>query len=270
MSDSGTQPTPYPDVNALLRELLQGVRTVLGRHFIGCYLFGSLAAGDFDQASDIDVVVVTDDEISAELLTALRAMHARIAANDSAWATELEVSYIPRGAIRRYDPARAVHPHLDRGRGESLRLVWHESDWIIQRHTLRERGITLAGPAPRTLIDPVSPEDLRRALLATLRGWWAPMLGDPSRLSGRGYQSYTVLTMCRILYTLEHGAIVSKPFAARWANDTFGERWGHLIERAVAGRHHPQTAAATEDVRETLALIRYTLERSRQSGPRHE
>jgi hypothetical protein len=116
---------------------LQSARAILGHHFIGAYLFGSLATGDFDQASDIDVLVVTDDEISAGLFTALQAMHARIAVIDSPWGTQLEVSYIPRRAIRRYDPARALHPHLDRGRGESLRLLQHDSDWVIQRHTLR-------------------------------------------------------------------------------------------------------------------------------------
>ena len=137
MSGLVNQHTPYSDVNALLRELLRSARAILGRHFIGAYLFGSLATGDFDQASDIDVLVVTDDEISADLFTALQAMHARIAAIDSPWATQLEVSYVPRRAIRRYDPARALHPHLDRGRGESLRLVQHESDWVIQRHIRR-------------------------------------------------------------------------------------------------------------------------------------
>ena len=49
-------------------------------------------------------------------------------------------------------------------------MMRHDSDWVVQRHTLRERGITLAGPAPQTLIDPITPNDLRRAMLAIL--WW--------------------------------------------------------------------------------------------------
>lgn len=268
MSSLVNQPTPYPDVNALLHELLGGVREVLGRHFIGAYLFGSLATGDFDEASDIDVAVVTDDEIPADLLAAMQAMHARIAADGSPWATQLEVSYLTRRAARRYERARTLYPHLDRGGGESLRLVEHDEDWVVNLHTLRERGITLAGPAPHALIDPVSPEDLRRALLAILRGWWAPMLDDPARLNGRGYQSYAVLTMCRILYTFEHGAVVSKRFAASWAGEILGGRWAPLIERAAAGRHRPQTGAESDDIDGTLALIRFTLERCEQFRPR--
>lgn len=94
-------PPPYPEVDALLQELLQSVQTILGSHFVGAYLFGSLTSGDFDQHSDIDVLVVTDGELPTELFSALGAMHTRIASGDSWWATQLEVSYIPRQALRR-------------------------------------------------------------------------------------------------------------------------------------------------------------------------
>ena len=62
-----THPTSYPDVNALLQELLESVQAVLTHHFIGMYLDGSLTSGDFDQDSDIDFVVATDAEISGDL-----------------------------------------------------------------------------------------------------------------------------------------------------------------------------------------------------------
>jgi predicted nucleotidyltransferase len=52
--------TPYSDVNAVLQELLTAVQPILGRQFIGLYLYGSLAASDFHpNRSDIDFVVVT-------------------------------------------------------------------------------------------------------------------------------------------------------------------------------------------------------------------
>ena len=147
------QLAPYPEVSALLQELLEDVPTILGNHLVGMYLFGSLTSGDFDQDSDIDVIVVTDEEISGALFSALQAMHARIYAGDSPWTIQLEVSYIPQHALRRYDPANALHPHIDRGRGEDLVMMQHDSSWVVQRHTLRERGIALAGPAPQILIE---------------------------------------------------------------------------------------------------------------------
>lgn len=259
-----THPTPYPDVNAVLHVLLSNVQTILGNHFIGMYRYGSLASGDFDQSSDVDFVVVTDDEIPGDLFSALQAMHARIAASDSWWATELEGPYIPQHAIRRYDPIHALHPHIDRGRGESLSMKQVDSDRVIQRHTLREQGVVVAGPVPHTLIDPILPNELRRAVLEILHRWLAPMLDDPAQLNSRGYQSYTVLSMCRMLYTLQYGTVVSKPVAARWAQETLAERWVPLIERALAGRHNPQSKAQSDDVNGTLDFVRYTLECSQQ------
>ena len=251
--------TPYPDVNALLHILLSGVRTVLGNHFIGMYVYGSLAGDDFNfQRSDIDFVVVTAEELPDEMLPALEAMHARITSSGLRWATKLEGSYIPQRALRRYDPTHAQHPSV-RVNG-SFGVDHHASDWIIQRHIIREQGIVVAGPAPQTLIDPVRPNDLRRAAVEILREWWSPQLQDPTRLHSREYQAYAVLTMCRALYTLQYGTVVSKSVAARWAQQTLGEPWTAVIERALAWRRDAQS----DNMDETLDFIRYTLEHSQR------
>lgn len=97
----------------MLHELLTGVQAILGGYFVGLYLYGSLASGDFDpQRSDIDFVVVTAEEAPDEMLPALEAMHARIAASGSKWAAKLEGAYIPQCALRRYDPAEAPCPYI--------------------------------------------------------------------------------------------------------------------------------------------------------------
>jgi len=255
------EPTPYPDVNEVLNGLLSEVQGVLAERFVGMYLYGSLALGDFvSERSDIDFLVVTDDELSDDLVSALCVMHERIAADDSRWSRELEGSYIPKASLRRYNPAQARHPHIDRG--GTLLVEQHDSDWVIQCHVLREWGVTLAGPPPHTLIDPISPDDLRGALVALMRGWWGPMRHDPFWLRHSGYQAYAVLTMCRVLYTIQHGAIVSKSVAARWAQEALQEaladRWKPLIERALAW---PQGRRGADDVAETVELINHVLER---------
>jgi hypothetical protein len=262
MLASVPQPTPYPDINALLHEVLSNVQTILGNHFIGMYLDGSLTSDAFDQASDIDFVVVTDEEIAGALFGALQVMHERIAAMDSPWAIQLEGSYISQRALRRYDPAHALHPNIERGRDEHLKMVHHDAAWVIHRYILRQRGMALTGPPARTLIDPISPTDLRQAMLSMLPAWAVPLLHDPAPMQARGYQSFIVLSLCRVLYTLHYGTVVSKPAAARWAQEALGERWGPLIQRALAGRHNPDSETSAEDASGTLEFLRYTLERS--------
>lgn len=66
--------------------------------------------------------------------------------------------------------------------------------------------------------------------------------------------------MCRILYTYEHGEIVSKPAAAAWVKQNLNHDWTGLIDRAWAGRQTPSLEVMPEDIDRTLAFIRYTLE----------
>jgi hypothetical protein len=74
--------------------------------------------------------------------------------------------------------------------------------------------------------------------------------------------------MCRILYTLRHGAIVSKPAAARWAQEQLGERRAGLIERALRHRSSgSEDGEPLDRLNETLDFIRYTLARVARSRP---
>jgi hypothetical protein len=257
-------PASFPDVYVILQELLKGVQNTLGSHLVGMYLEGSLAGGDFDQDSDIDFVVVTDEELSEKLFAALQAMHDQIALLDSPWAIQLEGSYISQLALRRHDPNLALHPNLERGHGERLKLAHHDETWNIHRRILREHGITLMGPAPCTLIDPILPDELRQAMLPALEDWAAHILAHPNEIIHQGYQSYTVLSLCRILYTLQWGEVVSKHKAAGWAKEASGGKWNALIDQAWIGRHQPHLMADTDDINQTLELIKYTLERGRQ------
>jgi hypothetical protein len=244
-------PTPYPEINAVLAALLAGARRVLGEDLSGLYLAGSLALGDFEPGrSDIDFFAVTQRALPAERLPALASMHAELFASGAPWARVLEGSYIPRRALRRYDPRDAEYPAL-RVDG-SFAVDFHGSDANLQRWVLREHGIVLYGPDPRTLLDPISAAQLRESASGILREWWLPQLDDPHRLYSPEYQAYAVLTMCRIAYTIARGEVVSKPAAARWARQHLNPRWHALIERALAWRHGDEMDALVE----VLEMIR--------------
>ena len=250
-----TMPTPYLDVNVVLDVLLSSVRDVLGDCFVGLYLYGSLASGDFDPLrSDIDFVVVTIAELPTEMIAAVEAMHLRLAASGMKWAPKVEGTYIPQNALRRYDPDAAPCPCVNERR---FYLARHGSDWVIQRSILREHGVVVAGPALTPMIDPVSRDDLRCGVRGVLHGWWTSLLHDPTWLRDGEYQAYAVLTMCRALYTLQHGVIASKPFSARWALVALEGQWTSLIEWALTWQPSDQSVRLNE----TLDFIRYTLER---------
>jgi hypothetical protein len=83
-------------------------------------------------------------------------------------------------------------------------------------------------------------------------------LEDPSWLANRGqeYHAFAILTMCRALHALEHGTIVSKPTAARWAQERLSGKWSQVIEQSLAAQ---KPDAGTFDLfDQAIELIRYT------------
>lgn len=254
-------PTPYRDVNMLLQDFLVRIQVILKEKLVGFYLYGSLSLGDFNTgSSDIDFLIVTTEELSGKVLDELRQMHSSIAMSKKPYAQRLEGSYISRAAMQRYDPDNARHPSI--GADWEFQIGKHGINWILERHIVRERGVIVWGPSPRTFIDPVSPHELRRAVYEQLGDFWQQQLTgpEPEWLRPRNYQAFAILTMCRALYTLSRGDIVSKPAAAAWGLQTLDASWWPLIERALIWRHQHDK----NDLTETLAFIRFALTLSRE------
>lgn len=250
-------PTPYPDVNEILNLLLTRVQEILDDRFVGMYLYGSLSSGDFNLgSSDIDFLFVTTDPLSEDKVSELEALHNRIWGAGLKWASKLEGAYVPRDLICRHDADGAPCPGVNEGQFYVARLG---SDWIIQRHIVREYGVVLAGPDPKTLIDPITGDEIREAVLGVLREWWFPMLDDPSWLHDHGseYHAFAVISMCRALHALKHGTIVSKPKAILWARERFANPWRSLIDKAVSAARHEDQGSFLD---EALDFIRFTKE----------
>jgi hypothetical protein len=249
-------PTPYPDVNEFPDMLLAKVSAILGPQMAGMYLYGSLSSGDFNpQTSDIDFVVITEGELAPETVSALEKMHIEIWASGLKQAAKLEGSYIPKSLIRRHDPNGPPCPTVNEG---AFFVDRRGSDWIIQRHVIRECGVILSGPDPKTLIDPVSADEIRQAVHGVMDEWWFPMLENSFWLSDHGseYHAFAVISMCRALHALRHGTIVSKPAAAKWAQNEFGGQWSALIEKALEA----QSGGQPGFLEETLNFLRFTRE----------
>lgn len=116
--------TAYAEVNHVLGLLLSEVTTVLGKDFVGLYLWGSLATGDFDRrTSDIDFVAVPSEELPEETIRELEAAYVRITGTGLYWANRLEGDFIPKPSLRRYEPADGERPRMDFEDGFVLQSV---------------------------------------------------------------------------------------------------------------------------------------------------
>jgi predicted nucleotidyltransferase len=255
-------PTTDLELNAVLHELVTSIQAILGDNFVAAYLQGSFAVGDWDAHSDVDWLIALKNDVPEADLPVLQAMHARIYDLNSHWAKHLEGSYFPKELLRRGDPAREPLLFLDNTFKELIRS--NHCNTLVVRWVVRERGITLAGPKPDELIEPVPADDLRREVLATMRDWAHEMFANPDQMNTRWYQPYAVLSYCRMLQTLHTGRVDSKPAGAQWARSTLDSRWADLIQRAWEERPHPslkvRQPADPDDIKRTWDFIRYALD----------
>ena len=261
------QATPYADLNVVLCELVTRVRNVVADNFIGAYLQGSFAVGDFDIYSDVDFLILLKKDICDDQLPTLQALHADIFKLDCAWAQHLEGSYIPKAALERLPPPPRKFLYLDHGSTELVRSAHDDS--LVVYWSLRERGITLVGPEPGSFVAPVPVEALQQEVFDTMRTWREQLLNNPNDLDNRFYQPFAVLSYCRMLHTLESGTVESKRVGALWAKDALDNRWHHLIQRAWDARPgNPslkvRQKADSSDLSSTWEFMEYAVDLSRQ------
>jgi Aminoglycoside adenylyltransferase, C-terminal domain len=152
----------------------------------------------------------------------------------SAWAQHLEGSYIPTAALKHLPPPTRNFWYLDNGSKELVRS--DHDDSLVVYWVLRERGISMSGPDPRSLVSPVSADALRREISDTMRTWLEDWKANPSKLNNRFYQPFAVLSYCRMLHSLQVGTVESKPAGAAWAKEALDSRWRELIQRALDSR----------------------------------
>lgn len=257
----GLAPTPYPELNDVLLMLVGGARAILKDKFVAAYLQGSFAVGDFDEHSDVDFLIVVGEDLTESDVASLQSLQERIYEIDCNWAKHLEGSYFPKDRLRRHELAGGKVWYVDNGSTELVRS--DHDDTIVVRWTVREYGIRLAGPAPKTLIDVVPAEALKAEVRTTMREW-AKMLADGrEKMNTRWYQAFAVLSYARMLHTLVTGRIGSKLAGAEWAKRALDPQWIGLIDRAWGDRPDPtakcKLPADPKDLTAAFEFIEYAL-----------
>lgn len=255
-------PTAYSELNYVLWQLVCSAQEILGTDFVGIYLQGSFAVGDYDLHSDVDFIIAIAKELSEAKVGALQVMHGRLYDLDNHWAQHLEGSYFPQDVLR--DPSQRGGKlwYLDNGSASLIQS--NHCNTLVVRWVLREKGVPLVGPAVESLIDPIDVQSMCREIWTVINEWGQEILDDPQRYNNRFYQGFIVLSFCRMLHSLQTGIIESKVVGAAWAKRNLDPSWSGLIDGAWAGRPNPAVSvhqpADPEDFANTLKFIQCCIE----------
>ncbi len=247
--------TPYADINGLLDDMLAQMQSVLKQKLVGIYLFGSLVWGDFDRgSSDIDLLVATAADIDDQEFSNLHQMQLDIVDKYPYWNGRIEIAYLSTAALQTFKshPSKIaiISP------GEPFHFKEAGKDWLVNWYMVQEQGRTLFGPAPTTLIDPISEQEFIQTVKEHVAGWAEWIYDSRARPS----QAYAILTMCRALYTCRHGVQVSKRKAAEWVARELPE-WSELIANALLWRAawRDDTVDHAATFPETLRFVQFVV-----------
>ncbi len=218
---AGLDPRVAAPVNGLRDNLLK----VAVRELVGVYVHGSAVLGDFMAgSSDLDLLIVTHDDIEHDAITAIAAA---LAACDPNPAVGVEASVVTRSAAM---VPRAPWPFLVHvtNQPDDRKIVYGrdrdgDPDLVLHYAVLRQRGWT-AMEAPATdVVGEIDRATIVAHLAAELR--WA---------AGKASESYAVLNACRALRFVSDGSLCSKTDGGRWALSAQIEPG--LVEAAIAAR----------------------------------
>jgi Domain of unknown function (DUF4111) len=174
-------------------------------------------------------MTATVSEVSDQQFELLHQMHTDVVRDNPEWFDRIEVAYVSLETLRT--------PWLSRNRiaiispGEPFHFKEAGKDWLVNWYMVRKAGLTLFGPAPATIISPITQAEFVQVIREHADKWgeWV------HHIQKRKGQAYAMLSMCRALYTHQHGEQVSKQDAALWAQEQLPE-WAELIGRAMGWR----------------------------------
>lgn len=209
------------------------IRELLGNSVIGVYLYGSAVMGGLRNGSDVDVLVVTKNNLSEiarrKLANSLMIISGKTGYTENTdFVRPLEVTVVNRDDIVpwKYPPRKEFIY------GEWLRSEYEQgyipepvqdSDLAILLYQARHRSVPLFGSEASEILDFIPMADIRRAMRDCIPGLMDWLKGDERNV---------ILTFARIWVTAATGEIIPKDEAAKWALPHLPPKYAELLDLA--------------------------------------
>ena len=207
--------------------------------------------GDFDpEVSDIDLVAALTSEIDDKEFKELENMHAKLVQKYKPWHDRIEVCYVTTAALKKVKASTDNIVNISPG--EPLHHIKLKPVWLTNWYLIREQGLTLFGPSPKTIIQPISKPEFIQSVKDHARSWnkWV------RNMRTRSAQAYSILTMCRALHTYTKGNQTSKKKAALWTQRKLPQ-WAGIIQNALIWRQTNDKHIDKIDHQKTAQFVNY-------------
>lgn len=223
------------------------LQDLLRERVIAVFLGGSWSTGDFvPGASDLDLLVVVSDELSAEDRTRLATLHEALL-EEQPEAAQLEGDYVPRDWLTPTGTTRPT-PFFRHGRLQPRLELMLSADNIAN---MRQDGIAVFGPRPAEILPEVRADQVRDAV--------REMISEEPAAATERAAAKEILDLVRSLCALETGLPTTKSEGVRWALEHVAPRWHASVLRADEIRRGAPTNDNERTLRRALTDMRAEL-----------
>ena len=212
-----------------ISQVIGTANELLDHRILGIYLYGSATLGGLRPDSDIDILILTNAEMPADVRKKLTK---RLMDISGWWRIDekrpLEVTVVNQKDMVPWQ----FPPKCEYMYGEWLRLemeagkipqACYDTDLAILLWQARKYSKVLKGKAAETWIPDIPFEEIRKAIRSSLPGLLGNLKGDERNV---------LLTLARMWFTLETGEISAKDRAAEWACSKLPKDLSPLLEIA--------------------------------------
>ena len=210
-------------------------RNFLDGKIVGVYVYGSIALGAFHiETSDVDFVAVLNDSVNEAEKQQLVELHKKM--SESTLGKRMDGMYIPLADLGKYNHEINEYVYCADGKAD----IGHWDINAVTWWTLKNQGITVIGKEVEDLPFQIKWDDVVNTMKYNVEQYWSEKAKQPYLFFIEEWVESAVVTMGRILYTLDHKTIVSKDRGLQYLLERSAKEWEPLLKEVERMRYDPK------------------------------
>ncbi|ARC83242.1 hypothetical protein U732_2468 [Clostridium argentinense CDC 2741] len=219
----------------LLDDYFASIKSAFRDKIFGVYVYNSLALGKFDaNKSDIDFITILKNPLSKQELKLLYSIHKKLNI-ESPYGRKMEGMYIQLNDLGKSNSQIAPYPYFADGKLTTSGYydINHVTWWVLKHY-----GVEINSPKACDLNFEVEWSNVLDTMDYNLNIYWKDKINKNIVFLFDSWIEFSILTLCRILFTLENKKITSKVEGAKFSIEFLSSDWRLIIEEAIRIREN--------------------------------
>lgn len=214
----------------LLYEYESNLKKYFGNNIFGVYLYNSVALGGFDKdKSDIDFITILNKDFEDKDIPIISLIHNELN-NKFKYAKRMEGMYLTKDKIGKLN--LTIKPYLYFCDQKLNSYGYYDINYVTW-WTLKYNGIPINSPNVSSLNINVQWNNIVETMNYNLNSYWKKKLYEKELFLSDEWIEFAVMTLCRILYTLDNKGITTKIQSANYAVMSIPNEYKLIIEEAI-------------------------------------